>query len=114
MLDVWNAGTQTLLMGGTVHLGVTIETGRFGLSRMTLTPAGAYIVSLLEAETNLAYLRQVAEEMEKHGAQVEMVYGEVEDFGDGWRVRPKAKLAWKQFEEVVGKEGDGASQPREP
>ena len=113
MLDVWNAGTQALLMGGTVHLGVTIETGRFGLSRMTLTPAGAYIVSLLEAETNLAYLRQVAEEMEKNGAQVEMVYGEIEDFGGVWGVQPKAKLAWKGFEEIAGKESDGASQPPE-
>ena len=114
VLDVWNAGTRTLLTGGTVHLDVTTETGRFGLSRMTLTPAGAYIVSLLEAETDLAYLRQVAEEMEKNGAKVEMVYGEVEDVGDGWNLWGKTKLAWKGFEDIAGKEGDGASQPPEP
>ncbi len=113
VLDAWNAGTQTLLTGGNVHLFVTTDTARFRMSRMTLTPAGAYIVNLLQPEPDLAYLRQVADEMEKNGASVEMVYGEVEDTGDGWNLWAKTKLAWKRFEEAAGNEDDGASQPAE-
>ena len=114
VLDVWNAGTRSLVRGGNVHLDVTMNTGRFGLSRMTLTPAGEYIVSLLEADTDLAYLRQLAEKMEKKGATVNVVYGEVEEADGGWRVWAKMILAWKEFEEVGDGEVNGTSPQPEP
>ena len=84
-----------------MHLDVTVSTGRFGLSRMTLTPAGEYIVSLLETDTDLAYLRQVAERMENKGAMVKMVYGDVEEANGGWNLWAKTIVPWTEFEEIA-------------
>ena len=109
VLDVWNAGTRDLLRGGHVHLDVAVNTGRFGLSRMTLTPAGEYIVSLLETDTDLAYLRQVAEGMEKKGAMVKMVYGDVQEVDGGWNLWAKTILPWKEFEETADADVDSTS-----
>ena len=67
---------------------------------MTLTPSGAYIIRLLEPDTDLEYLQRVAEEIEKKGVEVEMFYGDIEFPDGGVLISEKSKLPWKQFERV--------------
>ena len=68
--------------------------------------SGAYIIRLLEPDTDLEYLKRVAEEIEKRGVEVEMLYGDIE-FSDGeMLISEKSKLPWKQFERVHGDESN--------
>ena len=66
-------------------------------------------MSLLETDTDLAYLRQVAEEMEKKGAMVKMVYGDVQEVDGGWNLWAKTILPWKEFEETADADVDSTS-----
>ena len=81
-LAAWNGESPVILGGDNVFLFGEVGNRRFGLRRMTLTPSGAYIIRLLEPDTDLEYLQRVAEEIEKKGVEVEMVYGDIE-FSDG-------------------------------
>ena len=101
MLDVWrDDGTgEEIIAGNNVALLCWKDAGGFSLSRMTLTPVGAYIVMLLDPVTDPTYLQRVADRIDKQGAEVEWVYGDVEfDGGGGVFLDPKLKAPWKQFE----------------
>ena len=100
LLDAWDGDSPVVLGGDNVFLFGEVGNRRFGLRRMTLTPSGAYIIRLLEPDTDLEYLQRVAEEIEKKGVEVEMFYGDIEFPDGGVLISEKSKLPWKQFERV--------------
>ena len=100
-LDAWNGESPVVLGGDNVFLFGEAGNRRFGLRRMTLTPSGAYIIRLLDPDTDLQYLQRVAEEIEKKGVEVEMVYGDIEFSDGGILIYGKSKLPWKQFVRVT-------------
>ena len=102
-LDAWDGESPVVLGGDNVFL-FGVGNRRFGLRRMTLTPSGAYIIRLLEPDTDLEYLQRIAEEIEKKGVKVEMLYGDIEFSDGGVLISGKSKLPWKQFERVDGDE----------
>ena len=105
-LDAWGGESPVVLGGDNVFLFGEVGNRRFGLRRMTLTPSGAYIIRLLEPDTDLEYLQRVAEEIEKRGVEVEMLYGDIEFSDGGMLISEKFKLPWKQFERVDGDESN--------
>ncbi len=100
-LDAWDGRSPVVLGRDNVFLFGEVGNRRFGLRRMTLTPSGAYIIRLLEPDTDLEYLQRLAEEIEKKGVEAEMRYGDIEFSDGGILIFGKSKLPWKQFERVA-------------
>ena len=98
MLDVWRDEGPEIIAGNGVALLCWNERGGFSLSRMNMTPIGAYVVMLLNPITDTTYLQRVAKRIDGQGARVEWVYGDVEfDGGGGVYVTPEWKAPWKQY-----------------
>ena len=70
-LDTWDKHSRVVLGGNDVILFGEAGNRKFGLRRMTLTPADAYIMRLLEPNTDLEYLQRLVEKIETMGVEVE-------------------------------------------
>ena len=64
-MDAWDGESPVVLGGHNMFLFAEVGNRRIGLRRMTLTPSGAYIVRLLESDTDLEYLQRVAEKSKR-------------------------------------------------